>query len=258
MGYVDGLFNLQDKVAAVTGGGGYLCGEMARAFGRAGMRVLVLDMRPEKAEAVADQIRVEGGRAIASALDVTDPAQWHDALALALTEFGHCDVLVNGAGHNAPTPFFDIPLEEWRGIIDSHVTGTMLGCQVFGGHMVERGSGSIINMSSVSAGQPLSKAFTYSVAKAGIRNLTQNLGREWGKSGVRVNALRPGFFPTQWSRDHFIDTEREAAILGHTPMGRYGEPGELVGAVLWLASDAAGFVTGSEVTVDGGFTCMTI
>ena len=113
-------------------------------------------------------------------------------------------------------------------------------------------------MSSASAGPPLSKAFTYSVAKAGIRSLTQNLGREWGTAGVRVNALRPGFFPTQWSREHFIDADREAAILGHTPMARYGEPEELTGAALWLASDASKFVTGTEVTVDGGFTCMTI
>lgn len=258
MGYVDDLFGLAGKVAAVTGGGGHLCGEMARAFGRAGMKVVVLDLRPEKAREVAARITETGGDAAAAALDVTDKAQWEAALALTVHAYGSCDVLVNGAGHNAPTPFLEIPVEEWDAIIASHVTGTMLGCQVFGAHMLERGSGSIINMSSASAGPPLSKAFTYSVAKAGIRNLTQNLGREWGGAGVRVNALRPGFFPTDWSREHFIDADREAAILGHTPMGRYGRPEELAGAVLWLASDASGFVTGSEVTVDGGFTCMTI
>ena len=124
--------------------------------------------------------------------------------------------------------------------------------------MLERGSGSIINISSASAGPPLSKAFTYSIAKAGIYNLTQNLGREWAKNGVRVNALRPGFFPTEWNRKNFISKEREAAILGHTPIGRFGEPNELVGAILWLASDASCFVTGAEITVDGGFSCMTI
>ena len=256
--YLTELFNLTGKTAAVTGGGGHLCGEMARSFGRAGMNVVVLDLRLAKAEDVAEQIRAEGGSAVAGELDVVDPEAWKAALAFALEAFGAVDVLVNGAGHNAPTPFFDIPLDEWRAIIDSHITGTMLGCQVFGKHMVEKGSGSIINMSSASAGPPLSKAFTYSVAKAGIRNLTQNLGREWGTAGVRVNALRPGFFPTKWSRENFIDAEREAAILGHTPMARYGEPEELTGAVLWLASDASKFVTGSEVTVDGGFTCMTI
>ena len=124
--------------------------------------------------------------------------------------------------------------------------------------MVSNGYGSIINITSASAGPPLSKAFTYSVAKAGIKNLTQNLGREWGTKGVRVNALRPGFFPTEWNKKNFITTERERAILSHTPMARYGEPRELVGAVLWLASDASSFVTGAEITVDGGFSCMTI
>jgi len=256
--YIEDLFALEGKTAAVTGGGGHLCGEMARSFARAGMNVVVLDLRLTKAEEVAGQIRAEGGNAVAGELDVIDPDAWKFALDLAVSEFGTVDVLVNGAGYNAPTSFFDIPLDEWRGIIDSHVTGTMLGCQVFGRHMVDKGSGSIINMSSASAGPPLSKAFTYSVAKAGIRSLTQNLGREWGTDGVRVNALRPGFFPTQWSRENFIDADREAAILGHTPMGRYGEPEELAGAVLWLASNASKFVTGSEVTVDGGFTCMTI
>ena len=124
--------------------------------------------------------------------------------------------------------------------------------------MLEKSSGSIVNISSASAGPPLSKAFTYSIAKAGILNLTQNLGREWGTSGVRVNAIRPGFFPTKWNQENFITAEREQAILNHTPMNRFGEPDELVGAMLWRASDASGFVTGSEVAVDGGFSCMTI
>lgn len=256
--YVSGLFSLEGKVAAVTGGGGHLCGEMARAFARAGAAVAVLDLRLEKAQSVADEIAAEGGRAIAIEIDVASKDAWEAALAAVLEAFGRCDILVNGAGHNAPTPFLEIPLDEWHAILDSHITGTMLGCQVFGRHMVENERGSIINLSSASAGPPLSKAFTYSVAKAGIRNLTQNLGREWAKQGVRVNALRPGFFPTEWSQKHFIDAAREAAILGHTPMGRYGTPDELVGAVIWLAGDASGFVTGSEVAVDGGFTCMTI
>jgi NAD(P)-dependent dehydrogenase (short-subunit alcohol dehydrogenase family) len=134
----------------------------------------------------------------------------------------------------------------------------MQGCQVFGRHLVEQRSGSIINISSASSGPPLSKAFTYSAAKAAIRNLSQNLAREFAPFNVRVNALRPGFFPTEWSMKHFITKEREAAILGHTPMGRYGRPAELVGAVIWLFSDASSFVTGAEIEVDGGFTAMTI
>ena len=124
--------------------------------------------------------------------------------------------------------------------------------------MVQRGGGSIINISSASSGPPLSKAFAYSVSKAGVKNLTQNLAREWAPHNVRVNALRPGFFPTEWNRKNFITREREAAILSHTPMNRYGEPEELLGAVIWLSSDASRFVTGAEIAVDGGFTAMTI
>ena len=167
-------------------------------------------------------------------------------------------MLINGAGINAPTPFMEITEEEWDYILGVQLKGTMFGCQVIGGQMLKQGGGSIINISSASAGPPLSKAFTYSVAKAGIKNLTQNLAREWATKEVRVNALRPGFFPTKWSKENFITPERKQAILGHTPMARYGKPKELVGAVLWLASDAASFVTGAEITVDGGFSAMTI
>jgi NAD(P)-dependent dehydrogenase (short-subunit alcohol dehydrogenase family) len=175
-----------------------------------------------------------------------------------LDTYGSIDILINGAGINAPTPFFEISEEEWHAILDSQITSTFLMCQVFGKHMVERKKGSIINLSSASAGPPLSKAFTYSVAKAGILNLTKNLAREWAPFDVRVNAIRPGFFPTEWSKKNFITSERKAAILGHTPMNRYGTPEELVGAILWLSSAAASFVTGAEIAVDGGFSCMTI
>jgi NAD(P)-dependent dehydrogenase (short-subunit alcohol dehydrogenase family) len=180
------------------------------------------------------------------------------ALAQAVEAFGPVSIAVNGAGINAPTPYLDIELDDWKRVLDSQINATFLGCQVFGAHMLEHGKGSIINISSASAGPPLSKAFAYSVAKAGIKNLTQNLGREWGTTGVRVNAIRPGFFPTEWNRKNFITPEREAAILGHTAMKRYGEPEELTGALIWLASDASGFVTGAEIAVDGGFSAMTI
>ena len=124
--------------------------------------------------------------------------------------------------------------------------------------MLKNQKGSIINISSASSGPPLSKAFAYSVAKSGIKNLTQNLAREWGTKGVRVNALRPGFFPTEWNKKNFIDKKRKKQILQHTPMKKFGKPHELIGAVLWLSSDSASFVTGTEITVDGGFSCMTI
>ncbi len=256
--YISQLYNLEGKVAAITGAGGHLCGEMARGLAKAGVAVGGLDLRLEKAKAVAQEITQAGGRALPLELDVTKKEQFETALETIVKEFGRIDILINGAGINAPTPFFDITIEEWHTILDSHLAGTLFGCQVFGKKMVDQKSGSIMNISSASAGPPLSKAFTYSVAKAGVKNLTQNLAREWAPHGVRVNALRPGFFPTEWNRKNFITPEREKAILGHTPMGRYGEPHELVGAVLWLASDASSFVTGAEITVDGGFSCMTI
>lgn len=256
--YLSTLFNLEGKVALLTGAGGFLVGEFSRALARAGVRVACCDVKLEHAERTAKEIVSGGGEAIAIGLDVRDRKQHERALAQTLSAFGSLDYVLNGAGTNAPTPFLDIPIEEWNDILAVQLTGTMLGCQIYGGHLVAQKRGAIINISSASAGPPLSKAFTYSVAKAGIKNLTQNLAREWGPIGVRVNALRPGFFPTEWSMKHFITPEREAAILGHTAMRRYGHPSELVGAVLWLFSDAAGFVTGAEIAVDGGFSAMTI
>jgi len=258
MGYLEKLYNLKGKKAAIMGGGGYLCSEMARALAQAGVKVAIMDKNLENAQKVAQEINSSGGEAFPLALEVIQKQDHEKALAAIVKKYGEVNILINGAGINAPTPFFHITLEEWNSILGVHITGTMLGCQVFGKHMVENKNGSIINLSSASAGPPLSKAFTYSIAKAGIKNLTQNLAREWAPFNVRVNALRPGFFPTEWSKKHFIDAEREKAILGHTPMKRYGKPEELIGAVLWLASEAASFVTGAEITVDGGFTAMTI
>jgi NAD(P)-dependent dehydrogenase (short-subunit alcohol dehydrogenase family) len=257
--FINNLFNLENKIAAVTGAGGHLCGEMAKGYARAGCKVAILDLRIEKAEKISAEIEAEGfQKPIALALDVTKKEDHERALSSILQAYGGLDIVVNGAGINGPSPFFDISLEEWHSILDSQITGTFLGCQVYGKYMVDQNHGSIINISSASAGPPLSKAFTYSVAKAGIKNLTQNLAREWATRGVRVNALRPGFFPTEWNRKNFITPDREQAILGHTPMGRYGEPEELLGAVMWLSSDASSFVTGAEIAVDGGFSCMTI
>jgi NAD(P)-dependent dehydrogenase (short-subunit alcohol dehydrogenase family) len=257
--YLEALFNLRGKVAVVIGGGGHLCSEMVRGFARAGCAVAIVDLRLEKARAVEEELR-RGGieQVMSAAMNAAKKPDHVTVLEQVLAGFGRIDILVNGAGINGPTPFLEIDLEEWHAILDSQITATFLGCQVFGGYMVSRARGSIINISSASAGPPLSKAFSYSVAKAGIKNLTQNLGREWGTKGVRVNALRPGFFPTEWNRKNFITPEREAAILGHTPMMRFGEPKELLGATLWLASDAASFITGAEIAVDGGFSCMSI
>ena len=256
--YLTKFFNLQGKVAILTGGGGYLVGTMCQGLAQAGVKVAVVDLRLEKAQAVAKQIEDEGGQAIGLAADVRSKDETEATLKATLDRFGQLDYAVVGAGINAPTPFLDIKAEEWQQVLDVQLLGTVLSCQVYGAHMLAQGKGSIITISSASAGPPLSKAFAYSAAKAGIMNLTQNIAREWAKQGVRVNALRPGFFPTEWNRKNFITKEREAAILGHTPMGRFGETEELLGAVYWLLSDAASFVTGAEIHVDGGFSAMTI
>ena len=257
--FITELFRLEGRVVAVTGGGGYLCREMSRGLAKAGCDVAVIDLRQEKADVVAEDIgKLSGRKAIGIGVDAANKEAMQTALDQISDALGPIDILINGAGINAPTPFLDISLDEFHAVMDSQMTSTLIGCQVFGKHMLARGKGVIINISSASAGPPLSKAFTYSVAKAGIKNLTQNLGREWATQGVRVNAIRPGFFPTEWNRKNFITPEREAAILGHTPMARYGEVEELVGGVIYLASDASSFVTGSELTVDGGFSAMTV
>ena len=250
---LEARFGLRGKVAAIVGGAGHLGSAIARAMREAGMAVTVLDQAgPSGSSAAASR---DGARFVCDARSKRSLERCRDAL---LKRHGRVDVLLNAAGVNAPTPFLDITEEEFQRIMGVNLLGTLHGCQVFGEAMVAQRRGSIINFTSVSMGPPLSKAFVYSAAKAGVANLTQNLAREWAPFNVRVNALRPGFFPTAWSMRHFIDEERRRRILGHTPMGRFGDPEELIGAVLWLASDAAGFVTGSIVTVDGGFTAMTI
>ena len=256
--YIDELFNLKGKVAGVIGAGGHLCSEMACSFARAGCKVVILDLRLEKAQKVEKEINEEGfNHTISLALDVAQKEQHYQVLEAIVSHFGTLDIMINGAGINGSTPYLDISEEEWNSIMDSQIKGTFLGCQVYGEYMLKKGKGNIINISSASAGPPLSKAFTYSAAKAAIKNLTQNLGREWGTKGVRVNAIRPGFFPTEWNLKNFIDEERKKAIFRAYSYGRFGTD-ELTGAILWLASDTSGFVTGAEIAVDGGYSCMTI
>ncbi len=247
-------FNLKGKRAVVVGGAGYICSTLAKALDEAGVAVTVLDAAPE------EQARKAGVPASVDVLscDVTSKEGLIRCREEILAKHGRVDLLLNGAGANAPTPFFEITQEEIDWILGVNLGGTLYACQVFGETMIKQKSGSIINFTSVSADPPLSRAFVYSAAKAGVLNLTQNLAREWAPFNVRVNALKPGFLPTEWSMKHFIDAERKEKILGHTPMNRFAKPSELVGAVVWLASDSSSFVTGSVVTVDGGFTAMTI
>lgn len=254
------LFSLEGKVAAVVGGGGVLAGEMASGFARAGADVAILDYNVTAADAKAADIAAKTGRkSVGVQCDATKKADLEGALQRILSEFGQIDILLNAAGINSGTPFFEIAEEEWHRILDVDLKSVFLACQVFGKAMVEAGKGgSIINISSASSGPPLSKVFTYSVAKGGVNQITQFLAREFAPSKVRVNAILPGFFPAEQNRK-LLTPERTASIMGHTPMARFGDASELVGAAVYLASEkAASFVTGSILRVDGGYGAMTI
>jgi NAD(P)-dependent dehydrogenase (short-subunit alcohol dehydrogenase family) len=254
-----GMFDLTGRVAAVIGGTGVLGGAICEGLASAGAAVAVLGRSAERGAARRDSIVGGGGRALSIAMDSTNPASLGGALAEIESTLGPVDVLVNAPGVNSATPFFDIGLEEWHELIDANLTSVFLACQVFSRAMLDRGAGgSIINLSSASSGPPLSRVLTYSVAKAGINNLTQYLALELAPGRIRVNAIAPGFFPAEQNR-RLLSEDRRRSILAHTPTNRLGEPRELVGTVLWLASEeASSFVTGAIVRVDGGFSAMTI
>ena len=251
------LFGLKGKVAVMIGGTGELCGAMAEGFAAAGATVAIVGRDAAKAQRRLDHISKGGGQAHFFPCDTTSRAGLQKLLADVVAKFGRVDVLMNGAGVNSATPFFDISEEEMDRILAVNLKGLMLACQIFGKHMVERGSGSIINIGSASGLNPLSRVFTYSASKAAVHNISKNLAREWATKGVRVNILVPGFFPAEQNRK-VLSPDRVATILAKTPMARFGEAHELIGAALLLASDAGSFITGTELVVDGGFDAMTI
>jgi NAD(P)-dependent dehydrogenase (short-subunit alcohol dehydrogenase family) len=256
---IEDLFSLEGKTAVVFGGGGVLAGEIAMGFAGAGANVVIADLNEEHAKERVDAICQTGRKGLACQADCSRKADIQRTLDATLTKFGAVDVLLNAAGINSGTPFFDIEESEWTRIIDVDLRSVFLACQVIGKAMVEAGKGgSIINISSASSDPPLSKVFTYSVAKGGVNQITKFLAREFAPSGVRVNALVPGFFPAEQNRK-LLTQERVASIMNHTPMRRFGSPSELIGAALYLASGkASSFVTGSILRVDGGFAAMTI
>jgi NAD(P)-dependent dehydrogenase (short-subunit alcohol dehydrogenase family) len=257
--YLTSLFGLEGKVAVVIGGTGELCGAMAEALAGAGAEVVLVGRNPDKAAARLARITAAGGRGYFSAAEASDRPQLEALLAAVLARSGRVDIVINGAGVNSAKPFLEIEEEEFDRILRINLKGVFLGCQVFGRYLVERGQGgSILNLGSMSGIVPLSRVFTYSASKAAVHNLSKNLAREWAPQRVRVNTIVPGFFPAEQNRK-ILSPERVAAILGHTPMRRFGEAAELVGATLLLASDRAGaFITGAEVVVDGGYHAMTI
>jgi NAD(P)-dependent dehydrogenase (short-subunit alcohol dehydrogenase family) len=267
------LFSLSGKVVVITGAGGILCGTMAKALAKAGAKVAVLDLLESAAQKVANEINADGGEAITVKCDVLKRDSLEAAKKEVNAEFGKIDILINGAGGNkkeATTspelPFFDLPLDAVRFVFELNFIGTLLTSQVFGKEMAENDSGVILNISSMNAFRPLTKIPAYSAAKAAINNFTQWLAvhmcQNFSKN-IRVNAIAPGFFLTEQNRFLLTEeksgqlTSRGKTIIEHTPMGRFGQPDELVGTVLWLLSDAAKFVTGIVVPVDGGFSAFS-
>jgi NAD(P)-dependent dehydrogenase (short-subunit alcohol dehydrogenase family) len=257
--YLEELFGLSGRVAVVIGGTGELCGAIALGLAGAGAEVVLVGRDPAKAASRLEGLASAGGKGWFHAADASSKADLVGLLGAVLGRSGRVDIVVNGAGINSPTPFLEIGEEEFDRIVRVNLKSVFLGCQVFGQHLVEKGQGgSVINLGSMSGIVPLSRVFTYSATKAAVHNLTRNLAREWAPHNVRVNTLVPGFFPAEQNRK-VLNPARIASIMAHTPMGRFGEARELVGAALLLAGQGAGsFITGTELVVDGGFNAMSI
>ncbi|MGH9837622.1 MAG: SDR family oxidoreductase [Blastocatellia bacterium] len=265
------MYDFTGRSVVITGGTGVLCGAMAQALVGCGANVAILARNREKGEAVVAGMS-GAGRAIVVPGDVLDQKTLEEATRGVLDEFGRIDCLINGAGGNDPQAttrpdltFFNLPEEALRYVLDLNMLGTILPCQVFGRQMAEQGEGVILNLSSMSATRPLTRVISYSAAKAGINNFTQwlavHLAQQYSPR-IRVNAVAPGFFLGEQNRNLLIDsgtnqlTERGRSIIAHTPMGRFGEPDDLIGAVMWLLSPASQFVTGIVIPVDGGFSAF--
>ena len=268
---LDRAFNFTGKTAVVIGGSGVLCGALAQALGRQGASVVVVGHRHiEQAQQVAETINGQGGLAMAVSADALDRRSLEDLAGRTVEAFGGVDFLVNGAGGAKPEAttseglsFFDLPEEAVRWVFDLNFMGTFLACQVFGRAMVGQDSGAVLNLASAGADRPLTRSVAYSAAKAAVVNFTKwlavHVSQEYSPH-IRVNALMPGFFLTEQNRFLLLDersgelTERGRRIIAHTPMGRFGQPDDLIGPALLLLSEAAGFMHGTTLTVDGGIS----
>lgn len=265
--------NLTKLTAVVTGGAGVLCASMCKALASAGASVAILDLNEEAAKKLAEEIKLEGGKAKGFACNVLDKENIETVAGKVISKFGHIDILINGAGGNKPQAttsqdlkFFDLPADAFRWVFDLNLLGTILPTQVFAKIMAAQKSGVILNISSMNAFKPLTRIPAYSAAKAGVSNFTQwlavHLAQEYS-ANIRVNAIAPGFFLTEQNRFLLTDketgnlTDRGQTIINHTPMGRFGDPQDLLGAMMWLVSPASAFVTGIVVPIDGGFSAFS-
>ena len=244
---------LSGKVAVVVGGTSGIGRAIAHGLAQAGADVIPTSRRAEQVNATAREIEEFRRRSLRVTSDVADRASLQHVLDQALATFGKVDVLVNSAGRTKRAPTIDFSDDDWNDIIDTNLNGTLRACQVFGRHMLERQSGSIINIASLSTFVALHEVAAYSASKAAVGSLTKSLAVEWSSRGVRVNAIAPGVFRTALNQKLLDETERGREFLLRTPMKRFGKVEELAGAAVFLASDAASFVTGEILTVDGGF-----
>lgn len=247
------LFDLSGRVAVVTGGTTGLGHAIAMALAEAGAEVVASSRRLEQVEKAAAEIEALGRRTLRVASDVLDRDSvqaLHDAV---LGEFGRVDILVNAAGITHKAPVLEMDEADWSRVMETNLTGTLRACQIFGATMIRAGYGRIVNIASLSSFVSFHEVAAYSVSKAAVASLTRSLAVELAPKGVNVNAIAPGIFPTPLNASFVEGTPRGAELLMRTPMGRFGKTEEVVGAVLYLASDAASFVTGQTIVVDGGF-----
>lgn len=274
--------SLNNKVAVITGGGGVLCGAMAKALAKCKAKVAILDLKKEAADQVAKEINGNGGQAIGIETNVLQLDSLQNAKKIINTQLGSCDILINGAGGNHPkgtttkeylfpedftnkeiTTFFDLEQSGIEFVFNLNFLSALLASQVFAKDMLNKKSGTIINISSMNAFTPLTKIPAYSAAKAAVSNFTQWLAVHMSKIGIRVNAIAPGFFLTEQNRSLLTNkdgsfTDRARKILNNTPMERFGTPEELIGTVLWLADKkSSSFVTGAIIPIDGGFSAYS-
>jgi len=245
--------SLEGRTAVVIGGTSGIGRALAHGLAEAGADVVCTSRRADQVETATTEIEQLGRRTLRATSDVSDRSSLEDLLAVCSAEFGKVDILINSAGIMKRTPTVDLAEEDWAAILETNLTGTLRACQVFGRHMVENGYGRIINIASLSTFVSLFEVAAYSASKAAVASLTKSLAIEWAKRGVNVNAIAPGVFRTALNQKLLDETPRGQEFLARTPMGRFGDVTELAGAAVFLASEAASFVTGEIIVVDGGF-----
>jgi NAD(P)-dependent dehydrogenase (short-subunit alcohol dehydrogenase family) len=245
--------NLEDKVAVITGGTSGIGRALSLGLAAAGADVIATARRQQQVDETAAEIETLGRRTLRLTSDVCDRTSMETLADAVIRDFGKVDILINCAGRIKRTPTLTMPEEEWAAILDTNLTGTLRACQVFGKHMLERGYGRIVNITSLNSFVALHEVAAYAASKSAVASLTRSLAVEWSKKGVTVNAIAPGVFRTELNAQLLDSTPRGHELLMRTPMGRFGKTEELVGAAVYLSSDAASFVTGQTLVVDGGF-----